>query len=78
MRELHRRIDGSKGKDVGVVLAAATYKYKVLSRTPTETEFRKEFSNIQECSWRSISTWLRKPVTEKDLLQDIKDVILHF
>ena len=78
IQELHRRIDGGKGKDIGIVLAAATYKYHVLSRTPSEKEFKKEFPNIQECSWRSISTWLKKPVSENDLSLDVKAVILNF
>ena len=78
IQELHRRIDGSKGKDIGIVLAAATYKYHVLSRTPSEKEFKKEFPNIQKCSWRSISTWLKKPVSENDLSLDVKAVILNF
>ena len=78
LRELHRRIDGRKGKDIGVVLGAAAYKYKVLSRTPHKNEFEIEFPNIQKCSWRSISEWLKKPLTEKDLRPDIKDVILNF
>ena len=78
IQELHRRIDGGKGKDIGIVLAAATYKYHVLSRTPSEKEFKKEFPNIQKCSWRSISTWLKKPVSENDLSLDVKAVILNF
>ena len=73
---LHDRIDGRKGKDIGIVLAAATYKYHVLTRTPTEAEFREEFSNIQECSWRSISQWLRKVSKFEDLPFDVQEVEL--
>ena len=75
---LHKRIDHRKGKDIGVVLAAATYKYHVLSRTPTEKEFREEFSDIQECSWRSISQWLTKPGKPENLALDIQELILDF
>jgi hypothetical protein len=78
LQELHRRIDGRKGKDIGVVLAAATYKYHVLSRTPSEKEFNSEFPNIQKCSWKSISEWLKKPPTERDIRPDIQAVILNF
>ena len=73
---LHQRIDGRKGKDIGIVLAAATYKYNVLSRTPTESEFREEFPNIKDCSWRSISEWLKKVDKPEQLRPDIKDVEL--
>lgn len=77
MQELHRRIDGSKGKEIGIVLAAAAYKYHVLSCTPTETEFREEFPNIQKCSWRSISEWLKKVNRTEDLRPDILTVELE-
>lgn len=76
LKILHKRIDGRKGKDIGVVLAAATYKYHLLTRTPTEVEFRGEFDNIQKCSWRSISEWLKKPGKAGDLRPDINEVIL--
>ena len=78
LQELHRRIDGRKGKDIGVVLAAATYIYHVLSRTPSEKEFNSEFRNIQKCTWKSISEWLKRPPTERDIRPDIKAVILNF
>ncbi len=74
---LHKRIDGRKGKDIGVVLAAAVYTYHLLTRTPTETEFREEFENIQKCSWRSISEWLKKPTKAGDLRPDICEVVLE-
>ena len=76
---LHRRIDGRKGKAVGIVLAAATYKpeYKVLSRTPTEEEFNREFPDVlKSCKWRSISEWLKKVNDPKELRKDIQEVIL--
>ena len=75
---LHERIDNRKGKDIGVVLAAAVYKYNALTRTPTEKEFRDEFQNILECSWRSISEWLKKVNKVSDLRPDIRDVDLDF
>lgn len=75
---LHQRIDGRKGKDIGIVLAAAAYKYKVLTRTPTEAEFKEEFQNIQQCSWRSISHWLTKVNRIEDLAKDIMEVELNF
>ena len=78
LKELHGRIDGRKGKDIGIVLAAAAYKYKVLTRTPTEAEFRKEFTNILQCSWRSISYWLTQPNKPENLRPEIQSVILNF
>lgn len=76
LKKLHQLIDGHKGKDIGVVLAAAAYKYRVLLRTPTEAEFRKEFPDIQKCSWRSISVWLKRVNRYEDLPQDVKDLEL--
>lgn len=78
LTELHRRVDGRRGKDIGIVIAAAAYKYHVLSRTPTESEFRDEFPNIQKCSWKSISEWLKKVGRPDDLRPDIKEVVLNF
>ena len=78
LKELHSRIDGRKGKDIGIVLAAAAYKYNVLTRTPTEAEFRKEFTNILQCSWRSISYWLTQPNKPEDLRPEIQSVVLNF
>ena len=78
LEKLHKLIDHRKGKDIGVVLAAATYKYHVLSRTPKEAEFRSEFTNIEECSWRSISAWLKKVNKYEDLPQDVRDFVLDF
>lgn len=75
---LHSRIDNRKGKAIGIVLAAAAYKYHVLNRTPTEKEFRGEFTNIQKCSWRSISVWLKKVNKQEDLHPDIQEVELPF
>ena len=76
LKKLHQLIDGHKGKDIGVVLAAAAYKYHVLLRTPTEAEFRKEFPNIQKCSWRSISVWLKKVNRYSDLPHDVQELEL--
>ena len=78
LTELHHRVDGRKGKDIGIVIAAAAYKYHVLSRTPTEVEFREEFPNIQKCTWKSISEWLKKVGRPEDLRPDIKEVELNF
>ncbi len=78
LSELHNRIDHRKGKAIGIVIAAAAYKYNVLSRTPTEKEFRKEFTDIENCSWRSISQWLAKVNKPEQLHKDISDVLLRF
>lgn len=75
---LHQRIDGHKGKDIGIVLAAAAYKYHVLARTPSEAEFREEFPNIQKCSWKSISEWLKRVDKPEQLRPDITEVEIEF
>lgn len=60
---LHKLIDNQSGKAVGIVLAAATYKYKWLIKTPSEKEFNDEFKGIvnTKCSFRAISKFMKKP-----------------
>lgn len=54
IKRLHELIDGKSGKSVGAVLRKAVVD-KLLSRTPTEKEFKSEFVLIG--SWRAISNY---------------------
>lgn len=60
LRVLHQHIDGKGGKDVGIVIGAAFYKYHYLTRYPTETEFTQEFTNITT-QWRAIQNAFKEP-----------------
>lgn len=59
LRRLHARIDNQKGKDIAMVLLKAKAE-KMISRLPSEAEFRSEFKLV--CTWRSISTFLNPNV----------------
>ncbi len=50
---LHKRIDGFGGKEVALILLKAKAE-KLISKLPSEKEFRTEFKNITG-KWRSIS-----------------------
>lgn len=56
LEKLHSKIDGHGGKDVAMVLRRAKAD-TIISRFPTEKEFKSEFTNCKG-AWRSISTYL--------------------
>lgn len=57
LARLHAKIDGKGGKDVAMVLHKALDD-KLISRFPTEKEFRTEFTDIIG-KWRSIRYYLQ-------------------
>lgn len=61
---LHQHIDGKGGKDVGIVIGAALYKYHYLTRYPTEMEFSQEFTDITS-GWRAIQNAFKEPAENK-------------
>lgn len=52
--DLHKKIDGKKGKSVAVVLRKAL-KEVLITRLPTEAEYKSEF--VLHGRWRSISQY---------------------
>lgn len=58
---LHTMIDGKGGRDVGLVLGAALWKYHYLTRIPTESQFMTEFPTVTT-KWRAIKNQISTPL----------------
>lgn len=70
LKRLHELIDGKGGKDAGAVIRKA-FNDKLITRLPTEKEYKTEFTLIG--AWRSISNYFnydRQNV--KEIVDNIK------